>query len=181
MFCPDPCTIKRGISEALQRLFLQRFLNEVWKYFFSVIQKLFIKVNKKLSFFKYKPNIPENLINVSAEPETFNDSLLKSRARLLKEYDDFRQHAVNGGLGKTPQFWLTYLNLARLQHQARTSVHTNDFEMRLDVWERILPFYFFYNKTNYSRYGTYYVQLLKKLDANLIDLLKTTDWLFKLK
>ena len=52
----------------------------------------------------------------------------------------------------------------KLQHQIHTSVQTNDFEMRLDTWERMLPYYFAFNKTNYARYGCYYVQSLKQID-----------------
>ena len=52
----------------------------------------------------------------------------------------------------------------KLQHQIHTAVQTNDFEMRLDTWERMLPYYFAFNKTNYARYGCYYVQSLKQID-----------------
>ena len=36
--------------------------------------------------------------------------------------------------------------------------------MRLDAWNKMLPYYFTFNKTNYARYGSYYVQLLKQID-----------------
>ena len=52
----------------------------------------------------------------------------------------------------------------KLQHQIHMAVQINDFEMRLDAWERMLPHYFSFNKTNYSRYGCYYVQSLKQID-----------------
>ena len=52
----------------------------------------------------------------------------------------------------------------RLQHQIHTAVQTNDFDMRLDAWNKMLPIYFALNKTNYARYGTWYVQTMKEID-----------------
>ena len=45
-----------------------------------------------------------------------------------------------------------------------TSVQENNFEMRLFAWENLLPYYFVFNKQNYARYGSYYVETLKQLD-----------------
>ena len=45
------------------------------------------------------------------------------------------------------------------------AIQTNDFEMRLDAWERVLPYYFIFNKINYARYGSYYVQVLKQIES----------------
>ena len=58
----------------------------------------------------------------------------------------------------------------RLQHQAHAVIQTNDFEMRLDAWERILPYYFIFNKMNHARYGSYYVQVLKPIESNYPEL-----------
>ena len=52
----------------------------------------------------------------------------------------------------------------KLQHQIQTAVQTNDFEMCLDAWEGMLPYYFLFNKTNYAWYGCYYVESLKQID-----------------
>ena len=52
-----------------------------------------------------------------------------------------------------------------LQHQAHSAIQTNDFEMRLDAWERVLPYYFIFNKMNYAQYGSHYVQVLKQIES----------------
>ena len=52
----------------------------------------------------------------------------------------------------------------RTQHKIHTAVQTNDFELRLQAWEEMLPFYFAFNKTNYARYGCWYVQTMKEID-----------------
>ena len=57
------------------------------------------------------------------------------------------------------------MDLRRLQHQAHAAIQTNDFEMRLDAWERVLSYYFIFNKMNYTRYGSYHVQLLKQIES----------------
>ena len=46
---------------------------------------------------------------------------------------------------------------------AHTAVHENNLGMRIIVWKSMLPYYFYFNKTNYSRYETYYVQQLHHL------------------
>ena len=59
---------------------------------------------------------------------------------------------------------MMYIDLMELHQIARTSVQTNDYDMRLYAWENILPYYFALSKLNYVRYGTYYVQTLKQID-----------------
>ena len=34
-----------------------------------------------------------------------------------------------------------------------TPVQENNLEIRIYAWNSILPFYFYFNKTNYARYG----------------------------
>ena len=36
------------------------------------------------------------------------------------------------------------------------SLQENDLEMRILALKSILPYYFYFKKTNYARYGTYY-------------------------
>ena len=51
----------------------------------------------------------------------------------------------------------------RLQHQIHTAVQTNNFNIRLDAWNKML-LYFALNKTNYARYGMWYIQTVKEID-----------------
>ena len=53
----------------------------------------------------------------------------------------------------------------RLQHQGHAAIQTNDFEMHLNAWQRVLSYYFIFNKMNYARYGPYYVQVLKEIES----------------
>ena len=60
----------------------------------------------------------------------------------------------------------------RLQHQAPAAIQTDDFKMRLVAPERVLLYYFIFNKMNYARYGSYYVQVLKQIENKYTGLME---------
>ena len=72
--------IHSTVSEALERLFLKRFITEC------------------------RPNVPSCLQNLSAEPkaELINKSLIGDLSFFLKEYKSFRERFRKGELGETP-------------------------------------------------------------------------------
>ena len=39
----------------------------------------------------------------------------------------------------------------------------HNYDLRLAVWEEMLPFCFVFNKAHYARYGSYYINQLKYL------------------
>ena len=83
---------------------------------------------------------------------------------LLTQYEKFKTKTRNGELGKTAQFWLIYLDLMKV-HLAHTAVQENDFNVRVLAWEKMLPFYFYFNEINYACYGTYYLQHLTHIET----------------
>ena len=71
----------------------------------------------------------------------------------------------NGKLGKTAEFWLiNYLDVMESIHLLHTAVQGNNYELRIEGWRRMMPFFFALNKTNYARYGAYYMLQLQTLD-----------------
>ena len=44
-----------------------------------------------------------------------------------------------------------------MQHSIHTSVQENDSDLRLCGWSYFIPYYFALNKTDYARYGRYYL------------------------
>ena len=82
----------------------------------------------------------------------------------MNQYEDFKVKVRNGELGKTARFWILYLDLVKIQHLAHTAIQENDFEMKVFAWQSMLPFYFYFNKLNYARYGTYYLQQLTHIE-----------------
>ena len=114
---------------------------------------------------------------MSYDPESYKEECLDDSVLMVfKSYEAFKQRAREGKIGKTAQFWLIYLDLMGLQHKIRNAVQTNNFDLRLDAWNKMLPYYFAFNKTNYARYGTWHVQTMKDIDERypgLKQLLKT--------
>ena len=74
-------------------------------------------------------------------------------AKLL--YQTYQENIKNCLLGKKAQFWITYINLVKMQHTIYTALQKTNFEMWLFRWEYLLSLYFVLNKVNYWRYGTY--------------------------
>ena len=130
------------ISEALERLLIQRF------------------------FAERNMQIPIELSDVLADPELFSEEVTASNITFIRQFEDFKDKARNGALGKTPQYWIIYMDLMRFQHMAHTAVQTNDYDLRVVSWEKVLPFYFALNMFNYSRYGRYYLEILKHMEKN---------------
>ena len=126
--------------EALERLLIARFCGET------------------------KENIPDHLISISADPDSFNSDYLDQVSEFAVKFEDFKARVRSGEFGKTAQFWMTYLDLIRVQHYAHTAVQENNFQLRLYAWQFFLPYYFALNKTNYARYGSYYVEAMKSIE-----------------
>ena len=89
---------------------------------------------------------------------------------MFSSFEIYRQKIRHGDLGKTPQYWLMYLDMMRMQHVIHTAVQENNFEARLCAWKYFIPFYFAFNKINYARYGSFYLESLKSIGINYPDL-----------
>ena len=86
--------------------------------------------------------------------------------RFLDGYESFKIEVREGLYGRTAQFWLLFhLDLMKCQHMVHTSVQENNYDLRRYGWEFMLPFYFGLNKTNYARYGSYYVKCLGNIES----------------
>ena len=125
-------------SEALERLPMTRFTNEK------------------------KPSISAALKDYCLGSISFpaNEVVTKS-AKLLKDYERYRDEVANGSIGKTAQFWMIYLNFMRIQSFGQLAVHQNDIKSLICVWKVIIPFYVAMNKTNYPRYSVFQILFLK--------------------
>ena len=127
------------VAEALERLLLQLFVYEM-------------------------QNNPDCLLleSLSIDPEEKLTETVNTQIKKVSQlYEDCRNSVRNGKLGKTATFWLTYLDLVRMQHVIHTSIQENDFEKRVLGWKYFIPFYFALNYFIYARYGSYYVQVLE--------------------
>ena len=57
-----------------------------------------------------------------------------------------------------------YLDIIEVLHMIYNSVQINNFDLRMIAWKKMLPFFFAMNKTNYSRYGSYYLRILEFIE-----------------
>lgn len=82
---------------------------------------------------------------------------------LLSRYETFRQKTLNGDHGKTPKFYLTYVEMINNFLIFDRSIRTGD----LDLYKHILPsltnLCFVFNHQNYARYLVLYLQNLQKV------------------
>lgn len=87
---------------------------------------------------------------VQVDPDLeMSQDLLENIENAKMLYRTYRDNIKNGSLGKTAQFWITYMNLVKMQHTIHTAFRHNNFEMRLFCWECFLAFYFALSKVNY--------------------------------
>ena len=72
------------------------------------------------------------MVTSAADPdEKLTDDLLTHSKGPYALYKDYLKKTRQGNLGKTAQYWLTYLDLMRMQHIIHTAVQENNFEAQL--------------------------------------------------
>ena len=57
-----------------------------------------------------------------------------------------------------------YLDLMEKQHLIHIAVHENNFDLRTLCWKFLLPLYSSLQKVNHARYGSFYVEVLLKME-----------------
>ena len=115
------------MAEALERLLMERFFSET------------------------RGVVPTELHNICTDPDLYNADIDAACSAFHKQYQQFKESIRMGNLGKTPQFWLIYLDLMNNQFYLHTAVQENDFKARLTAWDSFIPFYFAMSKANYAR------------------------------
>ena len=109
--------------------------------------------------------MPTELADASADPDSYTIDVDTACTMYTARYEAFKQTIRSGDLGKTPQFWMIYLDLMKQQHALHISVQENNLEQRLHAWQYFLPYYFAMNKSNYARYGSFYLRSMKSADV----------------
>ncbi len=120
----------KAFSEALERLFLQRFL----------------------------PDTPSLIKNFAQDlPDVAEVSPLLQHEVVMEyaiAYQEQKRKCLDGDFGKTPQYWCRYLTLVDRQQQLHYSINTNDFSLRLSMWQQSLPLCFAMNVLNQQLIST---------------------------
>ena len=58
-----------------------------------------------------------------------------------------------------------YIDMMKMQYQARTAVQENNYDLCLHAFQQFLPLYFSSNMDNYVRYCVYYAEVLSQIDT----------------
>ena len=141
--------IHQHFIEALERLLFERFIRESDKSLADSLAQLDVDFKAATDGFIADVTEKEGFLTVQ------------------KEYLEYKEKIQSGDLGKTSQFWLVnYLDIMKTLHLIHSAVQENDFAQRLEGWSRMMPYFFSLNKTNYSRYGSYYIQKLRTLEKS---------------
>ena len=83
-----------------------------------------------------------------------------------------------GILSKTAQFWVMYIDMMKMQHQAHTAMQENNYDPLLHALQQFLLLYFNFNMQSYARYGVYYADMLSQVNTlypGLKDTLSSND------
>ena len=99
-----------------------------------------------------KSKLPKALNDFAHEPtpDSVNNSLFENLTIILHQYEDCRDKARCGNLGKPAQFCFLYMDLMRYQALAHTAAQTNDLHLLISAWKAFIPIYFAMNKVNYA-------------------------------
>ena len=76
----------------------------------------------------------------------------KALANFLKEYSLLRQQVRSGSLGKTAQFWLTYMNHVLLVLSLLYAVTINDYYLYGARLSKMVDLFFSFDGQNYARH-----------------------------
>ena len=137
--------VHEPFAETLERLLMERFIDY-----------------KQLA-------IPETVIafTESIQVKDNDETVVNDQGvqEFHRQYLEFRERCRVGDFRRTTQFWVAlYLDIIEVLHMIHNAVHINNFDLRMIAWKKMLPFFFAMNKTNYSRYGSYYLRMLESIE-----------------
>ena len=137
--------VHEPFAEALERLLIERFI-----YY------------KQLAIPETVIAFTESIQLKDNDETVVNDQGIQAFHR---QYLEFRERCRVGDFGRRAQFWVAlYLDIIEVFHMIHNAVQINDFDLRMIAWEKMLQFFFAMNKTNYSRYGSYYLRMLESIE-----------------
>ncbi|KAK3084587.1 hypothetical protein FSP39_015968 [Pinctada imbricata] len=90
----------------------------------------------------------------------------KEVVKLLEEYTAFQDEVRSGLLGKTAQFWMSFLDHARLVMLLLFSVKTCNFALYHKIMFEMADLFFAFGGHNYSRYLTWFGVFLNNIETS---------------
>ena len=93
---------------------------------------------------------------------TFN-SALEMIATLYELFQKFEEECILSELGPMATYWNSFIEMVQILLNYIKSTRTGDWPAHLQASERMLKWYFAYDRTNYSRHFTYNWATLQNL------------------
>ena len=128
------------------------------------VNKVMLEALERLLIRKFEQSLPETkrlsqntldlLVALFKKPS--HDTLQEMKANevfcaFFARYQQFKQSARDGHLGKTAQFWLSYMDIVWLILTLIKATKMNDLQLHLASGYSLCPILFAYDHTNYAR------------------------------
>ena len=140
------------LLESLERILLDKFLEQE---------------NEDVIF----SSLPEgtrdkiNTLIYSQTKYTMDDLMSDERfITYIRKYTEFKKSVRDGVLGKTAQFWMSYMDHIWLVLSLIRAVKTNDFNLYAECLHLMADIFFSFDGQNYARYLTYFSVFVANLD-----------------
>lgn len=83
--------------------------------------------------------------------------------KLLTDFIAYKQLALAGELGKTPQYYTMYINFIDYYLMFTRSIRLGDFELYKEAISKMVGLFFIFNQVNYARWLSKYLDNLLKV------------------
>eukprot|EP00745_Piridium_sociabile_P026705 TRINITY_DN42673_c0_g1_i18.p1 TRINITY_DN42673_c0_g1~~TRINITY_DN42673_c0_g1_i18.p1 ORF type:complete len:760 (+),score=189.88 TRINITY_DN42673_c0_g1_i18:236-2515(+) len=140
--------VHKRVLEAMERLLLQAFETES-EPFDNETRAILLTLAKDPS---------DEMLSMALQ----NDKCKE----LLSRLSHFRERVRMGELGKTPQFWLTYMDRVRNMLELQRATKENDLPLHLASLQNMCKLFFSYDHPNYARYTAVYLQTILNLPTS---------------
>ena len=133
------------MMESLERLLLQVYLED------ENADEIFSSLPSQSSLML--KNLVENPSQDNLDAAMSEDSI----SQTVRGYEEFRERVATGHLGKTAQFWLSYMEHIHLVLSLLDAVKTNNFPLYAECICHMTPFFFSLDGQNYARYLSFFL------------------------
>ena len=136
---------------------------------YEALERILLQVYESLHGFLFDKQGVTTLGHLAKNP--CKDNLLECYAsescnESLDRYDEFKGTVRQGALGKTAQFWLSYMEKVGLILQFQRATKENSLTLHLASLHRMCSMFFSFDRPNYARYSAFYL-------LNMLNLEKT--------
>ena len=154
----------------------------VHKVVYEALERILLQVYESLHCCLFDEQGVTTLDHLAKNP--CKDNLLACLAsescnKSLDRYDEFKETVRQGALGKTAQFWLSYMEKVGLILQFQRATKENCLTLHLASLQRMCSLFFSFDHPNYARYSTFYLLNmlnLEKTHPGAEDLLKNNGF-----